>query len=62
VAVPVLVAYARLYRGMHHPTDVMGAYVNGLACVVIASAAVLNRLPWGERTNPRPAPLTAGAR
>lgn len=62
VAVPVLVAYARLYRGMHHPTDVMGAYVNGLACVAIASTAVLNRRPWGERTNPSLAPMTAGAR
>jgi undecaprenyl-diphosphatase len=25
VVMPVLVAWSRLYRGMHHPTDVMGA-------------------------------------
>jgi membrane-associated phospholipid phosphatase len=30
--VPVLVAYARLYRGMHHPTDVVLGAVNGLVC------------------------------
>lgn len=35
VAVPVLVAYARLYRGMHHPTDVGVGAVNGLVCVVL---------------------------
>jgi membrane-associated phospholipid phosphatase len=33
--VPLLVVYSRLYRGMHHPTDVAAALVNGLTCVVI---------------------------
>lgn len=32
LAVPALVAYARLYRGMHHPTDVVAGALNGLAC------------------------------
>jgi undecaprenyl-diphosphatase len=27
VAMPVLVAAARMYRGMHHPTDVLGSVV-----------------------------------
>jgi hypothetical protein len=30
LAVPLLVAYGRLYRGMHHPTDVLAAFLNGL--------------------------------
>ena len=30
--VPVLVAYARLYRGMHHPSDVVVGALNGLVC------------------------------
>lgn len=33
VLVPLLVAYARLYRGMHHPTDV--GIGNGLVCVAL---------------------------
>jgi YegS/Rv2252/BmrU family lipid kinase len=52
LAVPVLVAYSRLYRGMHHPTDVLAAFVNGLACVAIASLFVLNRRGWGEPSDP----------
>jgi membrane-associated phospholipid phosphatase len=34
--VPVLVAYARLYRGMHHPSDVAVGALNGLTCVWLA--------------------------
>jgi len=45
LAVPLLVAYGRLYRGMHHPSDIMGAYVNGLACVAIAAGVILARGP-----------------
>jgi len=63
VAVPLLVAYGRLYRGMHHPTDIVGAYVNGITCVTIAAANVLGR-GWrrGEGgPDPSPFPATAGA-
>ena len=45
VAVPMLVAYGRLYRGMHHPSDIVGSYVNGLTCIVIAATSVFGR--WG---------------
>jgi undecaprenyl-diphosphatase len=45
VAVPLLVAYGRLYRGMHHPTDIVGSYINGLTCVVIAALSVFGH--WG---------------
>ena len=44
VAVPLLVAYGRLYRGMHHPTDVVGSYINGLACIAIAASSCLRTL------------------
>lgn len=35
LAQPLLVAYARLYRGMHHPSDVVVGMLNGLVCVVL---------------------------
>lgn len=38
---PLLVAYARLYRGMHHPSDVAGSLVNASACLWLASRTVL---------------------
>jgi undecaprenyl-diphosphatase len=36
--VPVLVAWARLYRGMHHLTDIAVGALNGLACALLAWA------------------------
>ncbi len=41
VAVPLSVALSRLYRGMHHPSDVLAAFVNGGLCVVIAARNLL---------------------
>lgn len=38
--VPVLVAVARLYRGMHHPTDVVGGLVNGTLSLLIVGRAL----------------------
>lgn len=38
---PLLVGLARLYRGMHHPTDVMGGLVNGTLSLLIARRALL---------------------
>ncbi|WP_051274607.1 phosphatase PAP2 family protein [Cellulomonas sp. URHD0024] len=34
--VPFAVATARLYRGMHHPTDVLVGLVNGVLCALLA--------------------------
>ncbi|WP_270888731.1 phosphatase PAP2 family protein [Pedococcus sp. 5OH_020] len=34
--VPLLVAYARLYRGMHHLTDVVVGLANGVLCALLA--------------------------
>jgi membrane-associated phospholipid phosphatase len=36
--VPVLVAWARLYRGMHHLSDILVGAANGLACALLAWA------------------------
>jgi len=45
VAVPLLVAYGRLYRGMHHPSDIAGAYLNGVLTVTIAAGVILAKGP-----------------
>ena len=69
IAVPLLVAYGRLYRGMHHPTDVLAAYLNGGICVAIAAGVILARGPLhrfaqggGVEHDPQRAPVTTGAR
>ncbi|OIJ67316.1 diacylglycerol kinase [Streptomyces mangrovisoli] len=40
-ALPLLVGVARLYRGMHHPTDVLGGLVNGALSLLIVGCALL---------------------
>jgi undecaprenyl-diphosphatase len=49
VAVPFLVAAARMYRGMHHPSDVVFGAANGIMCLTIAVRAFLP-----TRGRPRP--------
>jgi membrane-associated phospholipid phosphatase len=41
--IPVLVAYARLYRGMHHLSDVVVGAINGLVCAGLAAACLIHR-------------------
>lgn len=36
--IPLLVLYARLYRGMHHVTDVTVGLLNGITCALLAWA------------------------
>jgi undecaprenyl-diphosphatase len=36
VIVPLLVAYARFYRGMHHLTDILIGLLNGVVCALLA--------------------------
>ncbi|GAA2714739.1 phosphatase PAP2 family protein [Micromonospora olivasterospora] len=48
--VPVGVALTRMYRGMHHPSDVVASFLNGGTCVVIMARAVLDRgVRWGRQ-------------
>ncbi len=61
----MLVAYGRLYRGMHHPSDILGAYLNGGICIAIAAGVILARGPLarlyqgGGDGDPQEAPSTA---
>ncbi|GAA6525426.1 phosphatase PAP2 family protein [Intrasporangium sp. DVR] len=36
ILVPLLVSYARLYRGMHHLSDVLLGVLNGIVCALLA--------------------------
>ena len=40
VAFAALVGFARVYRGLHYPTDVFAGALYGLACLTIAALAV----------------------
>ena len=40
--VPVGVALTRMYRGMHHPSDVTASFLNGGICVWIMTKAILD--------------------
>jgi undecaprenyl-diphosphatase len=39
IAIPVYVGISRIYRGMHHPTDVMGSVVLGAGALIFAVMA-----------------------
>ncbi|GAB2574360.1 hypothetical protein Aab01nite_15760 [Paractinoplanes abujensis] len=60
VLVPITVATARLYRGMHHPSDVTASFLNGCTCVAIMAREVLNRaVDWAVPARFRGARLKA---
>ncbi len=49
VLAPIGVALGRMYRGMHHPSDVLASFINGTTCVIIMARTVLDRtLSWGR--------------
>jgi undecaprenyl-diphosphatase len=52
------VGFARVYRGLHHPTDVFAGALFGLACVLVAGLAIRayerRTAPSSERTSERP--------
>lgn len=70
LAVPLLVALSRLYRGAHHLSDVLAAYLNGAVTLTIAAGVILARGPLSrlcqleghDAKDPQSAPVTAGAR
>jgi membrane-associated phospholipid phosphatase len=49
VIVPLSVAVARVYRGMHHPTDVLAGVALGAACLVVGLLAVRTAWPDEDR-------------
>jgi len=54
ILVPVAVAVSRLYRGMHHPSDVIASFLNGTACILIMARGVLDRgVSWARAPRTR---------
>jgi membrane-associated phospholipid phosphatase len=49
VVIPILVGISRLYRGMHHPTDVMGSVVLGAGCLIFALLATRTACAIADR-------------
>lgn len=39
IVIPLLVGFARMYRGMHHPTDVTAGVLVGIGSLLVAAAA-----------------------
>jgi undecaprenyl-diphosphatase len=39
IVIPLLVGFARMYRGMHHPSDVVAGLLVGVGALLVASAA-----------------------
>jgi membrane-associated phospholipid phosphatase len=39
IALPIFVALSRLYRGMHHPTDLIGSVIGAIGCLAFAFLA-----------------------
>ena len=73
IALPIFVALSRLYRGMHHPTDMIGSVIGALGCLAFAffatrtgvAVAEANERAASEDSGPhaidgeRPAPVSA---
>ncbi|MFF7441714.1 phosphatase PAP2 family protein [Streptomyces sp. NPDC008122] len=55
LVIPLLVAASRVYRGMHHPSDVAGGMVNGACTPALVKAALLPH-PGKESAKPVPVP------
>jgi undecaprenyl-diphosphatase len=49
IMIPIYVAISRLYRGMHHPTDVIGSVVLGAGSLLVALTACRTAVALIER-------------
>jgi undecaprenyl-diphosphatase len=49
IVVPIAVALSRLYRGMHHPTDVIASVIGAAGCLAFALLATRTGLVVAER-------------
>ncbi|GGU97121.1 hypothetical protein GCM10010275_39250 [Streptomyces litmocidini] len=61
LAIPLFVAFSRVYRGMHHTSDVVAGLLNGACTLALAAAALLPR-PAEEAAPPAPAPSARSTR
>jgi membrane-associated phospholipid phosphatase len=62
IAIPIYVGISRLYRGMHHPTDVMGSVVLGSGALIFAvmacrTAGAVNHRRAAKTEGPASAPI-----
>jgi membrane-associated phospholipid phosphatase len=60
LATPLLVAFARLYRGMHYVTDVAAGFVDGIVCVLLAYSWYRHRASATNTTTGRLRPPSRG--
>jgi undecaprenyl-diphosphatase len=51
VVLPIAVALSRLYRGMHHPTDVIASAIGAAGCLTIALLATRTGAAVAERVD-----------
>lgn len=55
LGIPLGIGYSRMYRGMHHLSDVSWGFLLGLVCIAVAANALLFRPVVREREKaPRP--------
>ncbi|WP_433246916.1 phosphatase PAP2 family protein [Streptosporangium sp. CA-135522] len=59
LGVPVGIAYSRMYRGMHHLSDVSWGFLLGLVCIAVAANALLRRRPMAGERSVLPEKVTA---